>query len=191
MSSPTPTINPIQNSKQWHFFMLSGFASPGTIPRGGVKGFRRATGWDKLAGKGTKGATLILKTVPPIEGTFTIQLFTPADFQDWDSFVENVLSINPAAQKAEGLSIYYPAFSSLGFTQCVIDDYSPPEHIGKGLYNVEIKLIEWQKPPPKSIVSTVANSAPDTPDTTVPLDPRIQDAQDEVADALLDQSTSP
>lgn len=178
MPAPFPTyLDPIQNSQTWSFFRLQGMRSPGSIPRGGVRGFERETGWEKRAGKGTQGATLALVTAPPCEGTFTLQLFSVQDFKDWDNFVKLVLSIDPAKQKAEGLSIYYPGFAAVGLTDVVVEKYGIPQHQGKGLYTVEIKLIEWLQPPPDNITSTVANTASDNEEgKQLPPDP-IGDAQ--------------
>lgn len=171
MPSPIPTVQPALSRvyttpgdtsvNTWLSYMLGGVMAPGSIPRGGLKGFRRQTGFDKKAGKGTQGATLTLKTRPPCEGTITSQLFTAADFTAWDAFVAAVLTIDEGAQQADGLAIYYPAFSSIGLTVVVVEDWTPPEHMGEGLYHVTVKLCEWSQPPAASIVSTVASTSPD------------------------------
>lgn len=187
MPSPTPTINPITDAQDWHTFLLAGVQSPGVIPPGGTEGFERPTGWDKKAGKGAQGATLTLTTQPPAEGTFTLQLATAQDFTDWDTFVENVLSIAPAQQKASGLPIFYPEFSSIGLTTVVVEHYTGPKHVGKGMYHVKIKLIEWQPPPSTSVVSTVAHTEPDQSDDSqvTPPDPEIDALEAQLA--LLNQ----
>ncbi len=182
MSAPSPTVDPIQNSAQWHKFFLLGVASPGSIPKGGVKGFKRKTGWDVKKGKGTAGATLTRSDIPPVKGTFTLQLTTPQDFTDWDAFVATVLSIDAATQGATGLAIYYPGLASIGLTTVVVEEYGPPVHQGKGMYHVEIELLEWAPPPATSAVSTVATTAPDAADGDTPpaVDPRITQAQAEL-----------
>lgn len=174
MPSPTPTLNPIQNANSWHTFTLGGQQSPGTIPRGGIRGFKRETGWDKKKGKGLQGATLTLKTQPPVEGSIALQLITATDFANWDAFVSNALSISPTKQQAQGLAIYHPQFSSIGLTTVVVKNYSAPEHQGKGMYVATVELIEWAPPPPVNITSTVTATKPDVPDAEVPPpDPRI------------------
>jgi hypothetical protein len=183
-----------QNSatNSWMYFTLSGVKSPGTIPRGGVKGFRRETGWDEKAGKGTQGATLTLKTKPPVKGSITIQLITPQDFTDWDNFVLAVLSIPVTNQQADGLSIFYPQFSSIGLTTVVIAHYTGPEEVKPGLYYVTIEMIEWSPPPATSIVATVAATAPEqdnTQNAPPPQDPRITQLQAQIAAAS--QAASP
>lgn len=159
MSSPSTTVSPISSSNDWIYYVLAGQTSPGTIPnRGGIRGFKRETGWDIKHGKGTQGATLTLKTLPPVEGSIDHQLITDNDFANWDSFVINKLSISPAKQKAAGLSIYYPGFASIGLTAVVVKHYTGPVHQGKGLYIATVEYIEWSKPPATSIVSTVTGS---------------------------------
>jgi hypothetical protein len=188
MASPSATLNPINNTIVWMFFTLMGVASPGTIAPNGVKGFKRETGWDEKKGKGTQGATLTLKGIPPIKGSFTLQLFTPKDFADWDDFVSRVLSINPTQQQASGLPIYYPGFSSVGLTTVVVKHYSPPMHMGKGLYHAEVEFIEWQQPPAKSVVQTPSSTASDATGgvNPPPVDPRIAALQQQIA--LLTQA---
>jgi hypothetical protein len=182
MAAPSPTLNPIDNSNLWMYFTLRGIPSPGTIPINGIKGFKRETGWDKKAGKGTQGATLTLKTLPPVEGTITLQLITPTDFNNWDIFVSKVLAIAPAKQKASGLAIYHPQFASIGLVSVVVADYTGPEYQGKGKYYATIKLIEWQAPPPVSIVATVGQTFPDLPDSDVsPPNPEIAALQAQIA----------
>lgn len=190
MPAPTPTLNPIDNANLWMYFTLRGVTSPGTIPRNGIRGFKRETGWDKKRGKGTQGATLTLTTVPPIEGTIILQLFQPIDFENWDTFVKNVLSISPARQQAQGLAIYHPQFASIGLVSVVIANYTGPEHQGKGLYHVSIEMIEWQPPPAKSIVATVGQTFPDFPDTDIaPPNPEITALQQQIA--ILNHANQP
>lgn len=182
MSSPFPTVDPITRSNEWHKFVLKGRESPGTIPKGGVKGFKRETGWDIQKGKGTKGASLIVKEVPPVTGSFTLQLFTLQDFKDWDAFCTDVLLIDAELQKSEGLSVYYPSFGQIALNTVVVHWFTPTAHEGKALYHVEVALIEWSQPPPVNITSTVSTTAADEPDGTgPPPDPRIAARQAQIA----------
>jgi hypothetical protein len=159
MSAPSATLSPISNANDWMYALIAGIPTPGTIPaRGGFKGFKRETGWDVKKGKGTQGAYLTLTTLPPAEGTITFQLLTDADFAQWDALVTGALSISPAKQKANGLTIYHPRFASIGLVAVVVKDYEPPDHVGKGLYLASVELIEWSKPPAVSIVSSVVKT---------------------------------
>ena len=181
---------------QWLSFTLAGLQSPGTIPRGGIKGFKRETGWDIKKGKGVKGATLTLTSQPPCHGSITLQLIGPGgfyadgtpstDFAQWDTFVAEVLTSETAAQQqAQGLAIYYPGFASINLTSVVVAHFTGPEHVGKGLYTVAIDLIEWTPPPPVSVVSTVSSQKQDSDSgaPAKPQDPRIVAAQQRLAAA--------
>ena len=178
----------------WMFFTLSGLASPGTIIRGGIKGFKRETGWDVKAGKGVKGATLTLKDKPPCEGTITLQLLTGQDLTDWDAFVAQVLSIPEENQQANGLAIFHPAFSSIGLTAVVVKNYTPLEEIKPGLYHVSIEFLEWSSPPATSIVATVASTAPDQEPQLAAGVPPLKDPTvyaQQVTASLMRQAASP
>lgn len=167
MGAPAQTLNPRTNANSWTYFTLQGVSSPGTIPRGGVKGFKRSITWDKKMGKGTEGATLTQVGIPPVKGSFVLQLIAgfdnvgqpSQDFANWDAFVQRVLSTSPKQQIAQGLSIGYPGLASIGLSLVVVESYSGPEHQGKNLYHCTIELVEWQQPPPKPIVKTVSQSA--------------------------------
>lgn len=193
MPSPSPTTSPIFDPNEWMYFTLAGVPSPGTIPRDGVKGFKRESGWEIVKGKGTQGATLKLTTLPPVKGTFTLQLFKSDnqsdDFKAWDRFCSQVLSINPKQQQEQGLTIYYPGFASIGLTLVVVESYGPLLHKGKGMYHGDVSLIEWQQPPPASIVQTVNNAAADKNGgvgAPRPVDPRISALQNQIG--LLNQA---
>jgi hypothetical protein len=158
-------ISPLSHANDWMYFNLAGTNSPGTIALGGMKGFKRGTGWDVKKGKGTQGATLTLVTMPPIKGTITLNLVTDADFEAWYNFQSTVLGISPTQQKADGLNIFHPAFQYLTpqLTTVVVEDWTVPEEVGgKRKYQVVITLLEWQKPPAASVVSTVSGNKPDS-----------------------------
>lgn len=176
---PQPPLAPVvvnwdrslqQNA--WMFFTLSGLASPGTIPRGGIKGFKRETGWDIKKGKGTAGATLTLKDKPPVEGSITVQLLTAQDFTDWDNFVAAVLATPEQNQQAAGLAIFHPQFASIGLTTVVVEHFTGPEEQKGGLYHATVKFIEWSAPPAQSIVATVSTTAPEQDDTAAGVPPQ-------------------
>lgn len=197
MANPQPTIQPplsgvyvqpsTSSGNSWIRAMLSGVSTPGTIGRDGMKGFKRKTGWDVKAGKGTAGATLTLKDAPPVEGIVTVQLFTDQDFSDWDSFVSAVLAIPVTDQQADGLAWYYAGHQSIGLTAVVVKYYEGPIHVGRGMYHGVFELLEWSPPPAASIVKTVAATLPDGGSGTSYVkqpDPRIIQANAELQAAV-------
>jgi hypothetical protein len=180
MSSPQPTSVPVpqtygyanstalatpaNSANNWLYATIANVPTPGTIPRGGVKGFRRVTAYDKKMGKGTEGATLTATGLPPCKGSITLQLFQYDDFGAWDSFVSNVLAVriplNSSGQPLFGLPISHPSFAAIALTRIVVESYSALEYLGKGLYHATIELCEWQQPPATSVVKTVQKTAP-------------------------------
>jgi len=195
MGSPQPTVQPPLSNvyvvpfgrysyNAWIQATLSGVPTPGTIARDGMRGFERKTGWDIKKGKGVQGATLTLKDAPPVVGSVTLQLVTAQDFSDYDDFVEQVLSLSPTAQSANGLSWYYPEHSAIGLTTVVVQHYTGPKNKGGGMYHATFELLEWSPPPAVSIVKTVAATSPDNPESVVapkPQDPRIAAREAQIA----------
>jgi len=183
-------MSPILYADEWSYFTLTGVASPGTIALGGMKGFKRATGWDVVKGKGTQGATLKLVTMPPIKGSITLNLINNLDFADMNFFATQVLGISPTQQKAQGLNIYHPSFEFMSppLTKVVVESWTIPEEVGgKRKYQVVIELLEWQQPPPASIVSTVAGSKADqNPPGPTPPNPEREAKQQQIA--MLNQA---
>jgi hypothetical protein len=164
LTNPKSVLTPSDTpANSWTFVRVGGVPTPGTIPVGGLKGFRRETTWDVKKGKGTQGATLTLTTTPPIKGTVTLQLVTQQDFANWTDFVDNVLSTDPTKQQETGLSWYYPGHLSIGLTQVVVCYFTGPEYQGKGMYHASFEVIEWANPPAKSVVQTVSRVSADLP----------------------------
>ncbi len=158
-------LNPIEHAGAWSYFTIAGVRSPGAIPRNGVHGFDRITGWDKKKGKGTAGATLTLTDFPPAEGAFLIQLWDPIHFALWKVF-RSLLKYTPgkkpgSATAADALDIYYPSLADNEIKSVVTHKVSPSRHMGNGLYVVQIDLIEWRNPPVASVVATTATSRTD------------------------------
>ena len=132
---------------------------PGSIPIGGMKGFKRETGWDIRKGKGTAGAVLVRKTMPPVEGTVTTQLYSTQDFADWDAFVEASLSIDSGTQAANGIPWNYPGHGSIGLMRVVIKYFTGPEPVGKGMYHASFGVIEWFPPPQNTSIAYTVPAA--------------------------------
>ncbi len=158
-------LNPIQFHSDWNYFKIAGVRSPGAIPRNGIHGLDRVTGWDKKKGKGTAGATLTLTDFPPAEGSISLQLWEPFHFPAWHAF-RALLRYTPgkkpgSATAADALDIYHPSLAGVGIVSVVTHKVSPERHMGNGLYIVQIDLIEWRNPPAVSVVATTALSKTD------------------------------
>ncbi len=166
MARDSSILNPIGFANDWIYFKITSQNSPGAIPKNGMRGFDRETGWDMQKGKGTAGAKLILTNMPPAKGSFALQLWTREHFDEWHLF-RTLLKYTPgrkpgSATAADAVDIYYPALAGLDINSVVTDKISPERHMGNGLYIVTIDFIEWRNPPPLSIVATTSQSKVDS-----------------------------
>jgi hypothetical protein len=169
-------LNPIQFAKDWHYIVIAGSRSPGAIAIDGIHGFERETGWDIKKGKGVKGASLTLTTLPPAEGSVDIQLWLPEHFAQWSAFARllkyDTSKTSPTA--ADAVSIEHPSLVDVDVNLVVTRKVHPLRHRGRGLYIATIEFIEWMQPPKMSVVkdttaSRVSNKeeTPGDPDDTV------------------------
>lgn len=181
-----PQISSALPYNAWLNFVLGGVTSPGTIVPGGIKGFKKRTGWDSKAGKGTAGATMTIKGLPLTKGSITIQLLTQQDQADLDSFINAVCAISVNDQSADGLSFFHP---SIPWLSAVVighpgdeGGYSPLEYVkGKLLWTLD--LTEWLPPIAQSVVATPAAVAPEQNNGVnqpAAVDPRIAQKQAEL-----------
>jgi len=159
--------NPITNPNGWSTYSIAGLDAPGTIPRGGIRGFERPTGWDKKIPKGGSSATLTRVTAPPAEGAITSQLMTADDLDAWESFIAQ-LQTPPAKADAPAFAISHPALAQLKITSVVVHKIHPVQHVGKGMYLGTIEYIEWRPPEKKNIVSTPSKAAPNPTPNELP-----------------------
>lgn len=191
LADGTIGADPVVDAASFHFITIGGKRSPGIIARGGIQGFGRKTGWDVKEGKGQQGATLTRKSAPPAQGSITFQLGTSQQFTDWRLF-EAMLTYAPGKDGKGAFDIYHPFLAIKNINAVVVDEISPFTHVGKGLYEVTLSLIEYLPPPPTSIVKTPTTSAgnnkTDAPGATP--DP-VGDQQQRIIAALLKQAQQP
>lgn len=148
--------------------------SPGVISPGGIQGFKREIGWDIKRGKGASAATLTRKDIPPGEGSISFRFWTDEQILEWETVFYPILKGNPSAKDADAaVIIYHPRLASVGMAQFVLKSAAPVLHVGSGVHETTIELIEWRPVPAKSIVATPASakgdatSAAGTPPDTV------------------------
>lgn len=153
-------INPIREPQAWSVYTIGGLVSPGTIPRGGIQGFSRKTGWDTKTPKGGSAPTLTRTTAPPCKGIITCQLVTADDLDAWEQFIGD-LQVPPAKADAPAWDIFHPSFVAIRLKSVVVEEIFPVEHMGMGMYHGKIAFIEWAAPSKANIVATPSKSTPD------------------------------
>jgi hypothetical protein len=195
VASGSAELNPIEFSSSWHFVTIAGTRSPGAISVDGIRGFERPTEWDKKKGKGTQGATLSLVQYPPAEGSIEFQLWLPVHFDQWRQF-RPLLRYNTAKKAGDAFELYHPSLADLGISAVVTSKLSPITHKGRGLYVVTVDMIEYFKPPAKSIVSTPSkantqNTTSKTATPGAPADPVADAQQAEIARLMKEAANTP
>ncbi len=171
------TSNPLVDPASWSKYTIGGVRSPGTIPKSGMSGFVRETGWDKKVPKGAAAPTLTRTTAPPCEGSITNQLITKDELDAWPLFIA-VLLTPPAKGAAGAFAIYHPSFADIKLSSVVVAKIHPIVHLGRGMYHGTIEFIEWVQPVAKNIVTTPTKAAPNGANTLPGAPP------DPVGDAL-------
>lgn len=166
--------DPFANPSSWDTVTIGGISLPGVVelPASG-----RKYDWDKKKGKGAAGATTTLTNLPPAEFTVRVKLWQPDHFVSDDAML---LLITYAPEKGLPViarDVYHPALSQLGISSCVAEEIGTIEHLGEGLFQREIKFIEYKPPPPVSAVSTPTQSATDGSTNGLGPDPLILSKQ--------------
>ena len=150
----TGTIpSPLQNPQTWDQVIVAGQISPGLVD---IDGFKRESGWDEKTGKGTTGATLTYTSQPVAKGTLTFRLCINSlrdDVAAWYVF-QPLFQYAPGVKTPQAIGVYHPALAALGETQFVTKDISPVKHKGKGLYEVQVTLWEYNPPPATNVTAT-------------------------------------
>ena len=157
------SISPFVNSAAWDVIVVGGVTCPGYCKLDKVA---RKNEFDRKKGKGTQGETLTYVQKPAAEIKVTFYLWTTAHFVSWDSF-RQLLKYDPTKKSVEAIEIYHPALADLEIHSVVTASLGVINHEGKGLFTVEVDLIEYFPPAKKSATSTPdkSNSATDPKST--------------------------
>ncbi len=143
-------LNPIDNAQSFDKIEIDGDECPGICV---LKGFKRPTEWDVKRGKGTKGGTVTLTQLPPAKGTATFSLWLTEHFSAWATF-RRKFKYDPTKKTANAVDIYHPWLADLDIISVVTESIGLIEHQGKGLYTIEVELLEYLPPPKASATST-------------------------------------
>lgn len=181
------SLDPILNPSAWDVVKIGGDLSPGLCK---LSGFKREFGWQIKKGKGAKGSTVTLNEYPPVEGTITFQLWEPEHWDQWENFGAH-FAYDPTKKPIAALEIYHPSLDDIGIRTVVCKSIGAVEHMGNGLYQIVVTLIEYN-PPPKAAAVATPDHAEDKPQKPAgnPPDP-IAAAQQKEISRLLDEASQP
>jgi hypothetical protein len=185
--SITDYLDPISYPDAWNTVEVGGQEWDGFVE---VSGFKRDFGWDVKKGKGTKGATLTLNEFPPAEGKFTFHLWGEGQFYLWAQF-QRLFDYDPPKTKTTAVDVYHPALAALGIKSIVAKSIGMLTHKGKGLYTVEVEVIEYLPPPPTPKVVTPDGSKSSAGKKPGSSDDPVADAQQDQIAKLLAEAKKP
>lgn len=171
--------NVFDNEDLYNVIVLGGVTSPGKVT---LSGHDRKHEWDVKSGPSLKGATVTLKSTPPVEFTATFTLTKDPtlgldELTDWDAF-QVVIDSCLAGAKPKALDIYHPDLARNHITSVVKASVGGMTYDGKGGGSVVVKFQEYL-PPKKKGGSASSGKGPNQPDPN-------KDLKDELS-SLTDQ----
>lgn len=146
-------MNPVDNPKEYDFFVLAGQRSPG---RARFSFPTLDEGWDKQEAKGGSGGGTVHNGAKLLE--FDVELYLWKEswttgsvdhFADWDAF-QPLFKLPVAEGTSKALDIYHPQLDGLGITSVVVKSWTQPQPDDKGGATVKIKFLQYQPIPKKA-----------------------------------------
>ena len=160
-----PIANPIDK------ITIKGQECPGLAE---ITGGSTPRKWEQRKGFGMSGAWLKYLGRDLAKFSILIRLSTDQECADWVAFYNAILkppATRRSAEATRGLEVSHPVLDILDIHSFVPEDVSQPTQIEDGLWQVEIKAIEYRGRP-KAQLATLDGS-----DTTATENPRAAEAR--------------
>lgn len=161
------TWNPITEPQDWVDF--AGRSTPGIAEIVGAGSPRR---WDERESYGLSGALVVYRGLKLAHFSVLLRLFTDQDWLDWYAFKPIVDKVK-IGKRQKALDITHPILDGLNIRAVVVEDVLQPEQIDHGVWQIEMKLIEYRVP---HIALAKAEGAEATP-----ADPEDAELQEDLA----------
>lgn len=151
--------NPFREPLVWDVLLLGGIPAPGLWEIDGAGSPRK---WETKSGTGTSGATTKYQgdDVPKFtaRGTF----YNDFEIDYWDEVFAPLIEKPPPGTKPKALSVFHGALSRLNITEAVVEDVSQLKQVADGIWQLEIKFIEFRAGKaaggkPKKAIDDLAN----------------------------------
>lgn len=169
--------NPITEPQDWVDF--AGRATPGIAEIVGAGTPRR---WDERESYGLSGAVVVYHGLKLSHFSVMVRLYNEQDWEDWFAFKPIVDKV-PVGRRQKAIAITHPQLAMLGIKAVVVEDVLQPEQIDDGVWQIEIKLIEYRAPYTALAKPEGAEATPGDPE-----DPEISEL-DNQASALATEPT--
>jgi hypothetical protein len=138
------------------FVLLRGVSTPGIAS---IEKAAREIKVDEVAGYGASGAVTVVHGRKLAHFDIVVTLTTPADWNEWDSFKEVVLTM-PTGPNAKALDVWHPWLVMLDVRACVVSAVSQPEDDGTGAFRIRVSCVEFRRPKQQLAVPASAEQKP-------------------------------
>lgn len=132
--------NPLTEAQDWVDF--AGHRTPGIAEVRGAGSPRR---WDERESYGLSGALVVYHGLKLSHFSVLIRLYTQQDWLDWYAF-KPIVDKKPVGKRQGPLDITHPITAALNIRSVVVEDVMQPEQVEDGVWEIEIKLIEYRIP---------------------------------------------
>lgn len=163
------------------YVTFAGHRTPGIAEITGAGSPRR---WDERESYGYSGAFVVYHGQNLSHFAVNVRLITEDDWTAWYTF-KPIVDRVPLGKLQRPFDIVHPLLGMLGIHAAVVEDVSQASQVEDGIWQIEIKCIEYRSP---RLALAAAKGAQATPDD--PEDARIDELQKQNA-ALADELERP
>ena len=122
--------------------IFAGQQTPGVAEVVGASAPRR---FDERESYGFSGAYIVYHGHKLAHFTVRVRLYTEQDWSDWHAFKPLVDRV-PRGRRQGSIDVTHPFLAMLGIRSAVVEDVTQPEQNDSGVWQIDIKLIEWRAP---------------------------------------------
>jgi hypothetical protein len=154
--------NPLKEPIDWVDF--AGQSTPGMATVVGASAPRR---WEEVESMGWSGSWLKYKGQGLAHFSVQVRLYTVDDWEGWFRFKPTIDRM-PLGKYQRPVDITHPLLGLLGITSCVIEDVTQAEPIDDtGIWQIEIKCIEYRSPRLALAAAKGSKATPDDPEDAI------------------------
>jgi hypothetical protein len=152
----------------WDRFALDGQVLPGRADVDVEQG--PSIKLDDRSAAGSDGWTTVDKGTQPTKFTVTLELWEPAQLEDWLERSEELSRqlVNRAGGSRNAPRVYHPKLAALCCDRAKLHHVGALKHLGRGLYTVALRFMQY-KPPSRPAHSQTVQAGP----VTDPTDPAV------------------
>jgi hypothetical protein len=163
------------------YVTFAGHRTPGVADVSGAGSPRK---WDERESYGFSGAYVVYHGQNLSHFSVRVRLITEQDWLDWYGF-KPIVDRVPLGKIQRPVDIVHPLLGMLGIHAAVVEDVSQALQVEDGIWEIEIKCIEYRSPVLALAAAKGAQATPDDPE-----DARLGE-QSQSINALADELDRP